>query len=137
MEEVPEKSEEVPEKSEQVPEKSEQVPEKSEQVVEKVKKRSKVIEAPLAEELPREAEEIKPKRMGRPAGAKDSKPRQKKEQLRSTPSVEVKEEASEPRELVRREPDPVHDYYESKRMAVERVYHAQAEHWQGLLSHLM
>ena len=77
--------------------------------------------------------------MGRPAGAKDSKPRQKKEQLRSTPSVEVNGEASEPRELVRREPkqDPVHDYYESKRIAVQRVYHAQAEHWQGLLSHLM
>ena len=76
--------------------------------------------------------------MGRPAGAKDSKPRQKKQERQaSLRSVEDNGEASEPRELVRREPDPIHDYYESKRIAVQRVYHAQAEHWQGLLSHLM
>ena len=53
-----------------------------EQKVEK-QKRVKVIEAPIAEEAPeeapKEAPKEEPKRMGRPVGAKDSKPRRKKE----------------------------------------------------------
>ena len=82
--------------------------------------------APIAEESPEEAvEEPKepkeePKRMGRPVGAKDSKPRKKK-----------------PEEVVEKRVDPVYDYHEVKRQAVERAYRAQAEHWENLLSHLM
>ena len=128
MEEVTEEVQEVPEEVQQVPEKVQKVPEKVQKVPEKVpekaEKRSKVIEAPIAEEVPEPKEE--PKRMGRPAGAKDSKPRRKK----------VVERQDVERQDVERQ-DPVYNYHEVKRQAVERAYQAQGEHWSNLLAHLM
>ena len=125
MEEAEEEVQQVPEEVPKSPEKTPKTPEKVE------KKRAKVIEAPIAEEVPQEAPQEPPeeppkeapKRTGRPVGAKDSKPRKKKE----------------PEEVVveRRLVDPVYSYHEAKRQAVERAYQAQGEHWSNLLAHLM
>ena len=98
-------------------------------------KKSKVIEAPIEEEPPQIAEEAPkekeaPKRTGRPVGAKDSKPRQKK-----VDAVEPKR--ADTAEPPRTASDPVQDYLETRRMAAERVYHAQGEHWLKLASHLL
>ena len=80
----------------------------------------------MVEEEPRVVEEPK-KRTGRPVGAKDSKPRRKKvEASPEVPSVP----SAPPR-------DPVFDYHEAKRAAVEQAYRAQGDHWANLLSHLM
>ena len=129
MEEAEEEVQQVPEEVPKSPEKTQKTPEKVEQV--EKKKRAKVIEAPIAEEVPQEAPQEPPdeppkeapKRTGRPVGAKDSKPRKKKE----------------PEEVVveRRLIDPVYSYHEAKRQAVERAYQAQGEHWSNLLAHLM
>ena len=124
MEEAEEEVQQVPEEVPKSPEKAPKTPEKVE------KKRAKVIEAPIAEEVPQEAPQEPPeeppkeapKRTGRPVGAKDSKPRKKKE----------------PEEVVvERRIDPVYSYHEAKRQAVERAYQAQGEHWSNLLAHLM
>ena len=127
VQEVPEEVQEVPEEVQQVPEKVQQVPGTVQKAHEKAEttKRSKVIEAPIAEEVPETKEE--PKRMGRPAGAKDSKPRRKKVEVGERQDVEAD----------RRTPDPVYNYHEVKRQAVERAYQAQGEHWSNLLAHLM
>ena len=125
MEEAEEEVQQVPEEVPKSPEKTPKTPEKVE------KKRAKVIEAPITEEVPKEApQELPeeppkeaPKRTGRPIGAKDSKPRKKKE-----PEDVVAEQR-----LI----DPVYSYHEAKRQAVERAYQAQGEHWSNLLAHLM
>ena len=138
MEEVQEEVQKVPEKLQEVPEKVQEVPEK--------KKKSKVIEAPIAEEQPNvaipEPKEPKPKRTGRPPGTKDSKPRQKK--TVTLQQIPEDTEPAEPRAESRRaeskpEPrrDPVQDYLETKRLALERAYQSQGENWSNLLSHLM
>ena len=122
-----EEVQEVPEQVEQVQQEEQQVEPKVEPQGEK-KKRSKVIEAPIAEaDAPKELPN--PKRMGRPVGAKDSKPRKKKEEPPETPAASSLADT--------RPPDPVYDYHEIKRQAVERAYRAQGEHWANLLSHLM
>ena len=89
------------------------------------KRKLKAVEAPVDEvqETPPEV-----KRKGRPVGAKDSKPRARK----------VTPEHSEPEQIAPPSPpDPVRSYFEARRMAVERAYHAQSDHWSSLLSHLM
>ena len=126
---------------EEVQEEFQKVPGKVQEVSEK-KKKSRVIEAPIAEEQPKVAiPEPKPKRMGRPVGAKDNKPRQKKT-VTALPNIPEDTEPAEPRRAepkAKPEPrrDPVQDYLETKRMAFERAYQSQGEHWSNLLSHLM
>ena len=108
----------------------------------KRKQKLKVIEAPVEKEVPREApkeepeEPNAPKRMGRHVGAKDSKPRQRKEEGRSADWQPRAEQDTQPFDE-RMERDPAHDCYESKRLAVERAYHAQAVRWMNLASRLM
>ena len=133
-----ESTEDVPhsEKADQIPT---EIAKDNEILVQEVKRKPKlkVIEAPVEEEVsveaPPEEETAVPKRKGRPAGAKDSKPRARK----VVPSSEVPPH-SEPLSPPPDPPmDPVRNYFEARRMAVERAYHAQGEHWSSLVSHLM
>ena len=127
MEEVPEEVPKTPEEAPKTPEEVSKTPEKVPENVEK-KKRSKVIEARIEEETPQVAppESPKPKRTGRPVGSKDSKPRLKKVEQAPIVAPSVVPPS-----------DPVQGYLETKRMAAERAYQAQGEHWSNLLSHLM